>query len=1458
MPNGIGYHAPPAKGIGYHAPPTKGIGYHAPPTKSVGQIAAEAKQKAEEKARIEAERKKAEEKAKIEAERKEAERIRQEALRRAREARERLEKIKEIAEKKRAQILAKAKPPTKGIGYRAAAAKPPPIREVKPITITEPKPTTVVTVERENGIGISPGRAFPGVGLGAVAESLSKGAVIPVVEPAPEPTIPSVLPFDVTPFERMMITQGGTQAQVGIKIYEKRTGRKWGEYPEPEPEPPTFEEKLRGYGIVRQKILFGDEDDVKPRVGTIAERILLPPEEIAEAHMEKEIVSSLAENEVTPESIAEIARTYNDNLEELKDASKDSTWQFEERGKTYTQSDAVKHMEENTPEYVLKDVKGVGYSYAGKTIDLTKPGAFDEIVNFYTGSQEFVGGVLQDRAINQAYKATIKENPHLKDIIDRYEKIDPNKADELEYHLRKDIENQYSYTPTEPTADFVSNQLYQQMPESDRIAHDIKYTFPHEDTNPIDIIGVPGSYKYFSGVTGPKKTEIVGEIYDLYKKGKLPEIMGPGGLGFKRLLGKKISGVDIKKHNQQLRDYRKLLMNQGFGREVPIKEMVSFKGEKKQYLPGLSFEGERRLRDYEKKLNDERTKTVIWNTLTDPEYTEKVYEKMGTIPRVLYQMGEAAVTVAAIPITLPQAVIKLATGKTIGVDVGKGLESYRYGPKGVWTTLSQEAMAKVGIGAPVSEAERLQIKERPLEFFAASLSEAASFYGLGKATKLIHAPLAARGIKMPSMTGIARRGLRYTAKISKKEISRVFGPKLSVLGKPYWPTTIQQISRVPVGKWITHGRGLFGKEVSRRGLAYVTKTTKPFTKVITERVPRTLGKGFRERIVSDVTTPKPTLLGRAQMIGARREMGLMRTSAGDVGYRIGKETLKRQPSALRTGLSRGLEQFRYDWRLPTREGYRAFVGEPIARRGLGTTLETGYRRLVGLERKVGRAAKEEVTTVIAEKPGVLGTQKGTFIKTVYKRAGGSKWISEKEYNKIAEMFSKKGVKKIGEAKSIKLGDKYYYQDAAGNITETTKAVATSPDVKEILAAVTEQETLKKAAILKPVKPSLRTTMKVFRRETAGGFPLAEQMRLPSALREAGRFGRDVMKRLEKTPTITRMGGISDVPYAIAKQPIRRDIFTTGFRVGRERVGALKGRLAKRAVVKEAVETRIKPYTYTTPRGGQYYIGRLRPTAEAITRGVKREVSDFYFPTTPGGEALGLAGRGLGFTGLGTGLGIGYRRELDTTEVTDIDKAERRLPGIIQEVEGKQVVTPVAITERMPAREQLRGMLPWQVQPQISAMLPMTVQRQEPGFIQEQVLQQQLVPIQPQVGMELELHKPKFPFSIEDEEMEERRRREMLQRQQRGIGYKEREYKVPDIWGVTKSRARIAPQQMFGPRTTTIAATERKQTTKPKTKKIQQPRQRATPYRPPTMKQKPRKKQPGKMFVDTSIWGMKSQ
>ncbi|GAG66490.1 unnamed protein product, partial [marine sediment metagenome] len=302
--------------------------------------------------------------------------------------------------------------------------------------------------------------------------------------------------------------------------------------------------------------------------------------------------------------------------------------------------------------------------------------------------------------------------------------------------------------------------------------------------DPIDIIGVPGSYKFFKGVAGPKKTEIVDNIYNLYKKGKLPEIMGPGGMGFKRLLGKKISGVDIKKHNQRLRDYRKLLMKQGFGRKVPVKEMVSFKGEKKQYLPGLSLKGEKKLRAYEEKLNDERTKTVIWNTLTDPEYTEKVYEKMGTIPRVLYQFGEAAVTVAAIPITLPQAVIKLATGKTIGVDIAKGLESYRYGPKGVWTALSQEAMAKAGIGAPVSEAERLQIKKRPAEFFAASLGEAVSFYGIGKATKLIHAPLTARGVKMPSMTGLARRGLRYTARISKREVSRVFGPKLSILGKP--------------------------------------------------------------------------------------------------------------------------------------------------------------------------------------------------------------------------------------------------------------------------------------------------------------------------------------------------------------------------------------------------------------------------------------------------------------------------------------------------------------------------------------------------------------------------------------------------------------------------------------------------------------------------------------------------
>ena len=68
-------------------------------------------------------------------------------------------------------------------------------------------------------------------------------------------------------------------------------------------------------------------------------------------------------------------------------------------------------------------------------------------------------------------------------------------------------------------------------------------------------------------------------------------------------------------------------------------------------------------------------------------------------------------------------------------------------------------------------------------------------------------------------------------------------------------------------------------------------------------------------------------------------------------------------------------------------------------------------------------------------------------------------------------------------------------DDVGNITETTKAIATSPKVKQILAAVEEEEILKKAVIDKPVRTPLRTTMKVFKGEVSSARPLTQQMQL---------------------------------------------------------------------------------------------------------------------------------------------------------------------------------------------------------------------------------------------------------------------------------------------------------------------------------------------------------------------------
>ena len=93
------------------------------------------------------------------------------------------------------------------------------------------------------------------------------------------------------------------------------------------------------------------------------------------------------------------------------------------------------------------------------------------------------------------------------------------------------------------------------------------------------------------------------------------------------------------------------------------------------------------------------------------------------------------------------------------------------------------------------------------------------------------------------------------------------------------------------------------------------------------------------------------------------------------------------------------------------------------------------------------------------------------------------------------------------------------------------------------------------------------------------------------------------------------------------------------------------------------------------------------------------------------------------------------------------------------------------------------------------------------------------------------------------EEEELRKRRIAEREYPvEVGYKERVYDVPDIWGVTRSRARrmsvtAEPQQttMFRPETTVIATTGRKQTTKPKTKRTRQPRQQTTVYKPMMIK-----------------------
>ena len=93
------------------------------------------------------------------------------------------------------------------------------------------------------------------------------------------------------------------------------------------------------------------------------------------------------------------------------------------------------------------------------------------------------------------------------------------------------------------------------------------------------------------------------------------------------------------------------------------------------------------------------------------------------------------------------------------------------------------------------------------------------------------------------------------------------------------------------------------------------------------------------------------------------------------------------------------------------------------------------------------------------------------------------------------------------------------------------------------------------------------------------------------------------------------------------------------------------------------------------------------------------------------------------------------------------------------------------------------------------------------------------------------------------EEEELRKRRIAEREYPvEVGYKERVYDVPDIWGVTRARARrmsvtAEPQQttMFRPETTVIATTGRKQTTKPKTKRTQQPRQQTTVYKPMMIK-----------------------
>lgn len=103
--------------------------------------------------------------------------------------------------------------------------------------------------------------------------------------------LPSTLPFDLSPIERTMISRGGVQAQTGISLYEKRTGKK---FVEPERkvivEELTPEEKRE---IIREKI---EETTGKP--------FLFPGEKIAvkrHEFIEKKIEE--AEAELTPQEI---------------------------------------------------------------------------------------------------------------------------------------------------------------------------------------------------------------------------------------------------------------------------------------------------------------------------------------------------------------------------------------------------------------------------------------------------------------------------------------------------------------------------------------------------------------------------------------------------------------------------------------------------------------------------------------------------------------------------------------------------------------------------------------------------------------------------------------------------------------------------------------------------------------------------------------------------------------------------------------------------------------------------------------------------------------------------------------------------------------------------------------------------------------------------------------------------